>query len=44
MNKTINLFRKFFQEIGVGKGFEIERTATIRRENIEQKQAKAQRI
>ena len=29
MNKTINLFRKFFQEIGAGKGFEMERT-TIR--------------
>lgn len=28
MNKTIDLFRKFFQEVGAGKGFEIEGTMT----------------
>jgi hypothetical protein len=44
MNKTINLFRKFFQEIGAGKGFEIERVMTKGLKYVEHKRAKEHRI
>jgi hypothetical protein len=44
MNNAINLFRKFFQEIGAEKGFEIERTMSRGLKTAGQKRAKARRV
>jgi hypothetical protein len=43
MNTTINLFREFFQEIGAGKEFEIERSMSRGLKSAGQNRAKAHR-